>query len=225
MCSSDLLPRPRIGESAAPITVALVAGDPLTGQGVRAHLRTRPDIRVLGADRQNEAQVIVVLVDRITQDTLKLMERIAVESTNQDPRFVVVGDGAQEYQVVRAVCCGLVSIIPRREADFGRILRAVFDIRNGRLDLPGAALGWLAGRLRAVQRDVLVPNGLTSGGLEIREADVLGMLAEGLSTAEIAERLNYSERTVKYIIHGILIRLNLRNRTQAVAFAMRAGLI
>ena len=51
------------------------------------------------------------------------------------------------------------------------------------------------------------------------------LLADGFDTAEIAGRLFYSERTVKNIIHDITSRLELRNRTHAVAYAIREGLI
>lgn len=206
-----------------PVSVAVLAGDPLTGQGAVAHLRARPEVRVLGAELQHEAEVVLIVVDRITADTLKLMERVADESANEDARFVLVGDGVREHHLLRAVTCGLVSVIPRREADFDRILRAIVEMREGRLEMPGVALGWIVGQLRAIHRDVLEPNGLTSAGLETREVDVLGLLAEGLSTFEIAQRLNYSERTVKNIIHGVLTRLKLRNRAHAVAFAVRTG--
>jgi DNA-binding NarL/FixJ family response regulator len=117
----------------------------------------------------------------------------------------------------------MISVIPRREADFDRIVTAVLDVRDGRLELPTAAVGWLAQRLRLIQHDILEPHGLTSSGLERREVDVLRLLAEGLGTPEIATKLCYSERTVKNIIHGVLTRLQLRNRTQAVAYAVRTG--
>ena len=213
----------RDGAPTRPVSVAVLAGDPLTGQGAVAHLRARPEVRILGAERQQEAEVVLIVVDRITEDTLKLMERVAEESVNDDARFVLVGDGVREHHMLRAVTCGLVSVIPRREADFDRILRAIVDVREGRLEMPGVALGWLVGQLRAIHQDVLEPNGLTAAGLETREVDVLGLLAEGLSTFEIAQRLNYSERTVKNIIHGVLTRLKLRNRAHAVAFAVRIG--
>jgi DNA-binding NarL/FixJ family response regulator len=58
-----------------------------------------------------------------------------------------------------------------------------------------------------------------------REIKVLKLLAEGLDTAEVGRRLFYSERTVKNIVHDVTSRLNLRNRTQAVAYALRQGLI
>jgi DNA-binding NarL/FixJ family response regulator len=206
-----------------PVAVAVLAGDPLTGEGVVAHLRFRPEVRILGAERQHEAEVVLIVVDRVTEDTVKLIERVADRSENDDARFVLVGEGVREHHLLRAVTFGLVSVISRREADFDRIVRAVLEVRQGRLEMPGVAVGWLVGRLRTIQQSVLEPNGLTAAGLETREVDVLGLLSEGLSTGEIAQRLNYSERTVKNIIHGLLTRLKLRNRTQAVAYAVRTG--
>jgi DNA-binding CsgD family transcriptional regulator len=50
-------------------------------------------------------------------------------------------------------------------------------------------------------------------------------VADGLDTAEIAGSLAYSERTIKNIIHDVTARLNLRNRSHAVAYAVRQGLI
>ena len=58
-----------------------------------------------------------------------------------------------------------------------------------------------------------------------REIDVLRLAAEGMETAEIARQLCYSERTVKGVVHAITTRLRLRNRAQAVAYAVRLGLI
>jgi DNA-binding NarL/FixJ family response regulator len=75
------------------------------------------------------------------------------------------------------------------------------------------------------QRQVLSPRGLTFAGLTEREIAVLRLLAEGLDTAEVGERLFFSERTVKNVIHDLTSRLDLRNRTHAVAYAIRHGLI
>jgi DNA-binding NarL/FixJ family response regulator len=66
---------------------------------------------------------------------------------------------------------------------------------------------------------------LSAGVLTDREVRVLKLLADGLDTAEVGHRLFYSERTVKNIVHGVTSRLNLRNRTQAVAYALRQGWI
>ena len=72
---------------------------------------------------------------------------------------------------------------------------------------------------------VLAPRGLSFAGLNDRERDVLRLVAEGHDTAEIATLLSYSERTVKNVLHDLNTRLQLRNRSHAVAYAVREGLI
>ena len=62
-------------------------------------------------------------------------------------------------------------------------------------------------------------------GLSSRERDVLALLADGYSTREVARRLCYSERTIKNVVQEFTSRLQLRNRTQAVAYAVRRGWI
>jgi DNA-binding CsgD family transcriptional regulator len=86
-------------------------------------------------------------------------------------------------------------------------------------------LGQLLDSVRRLQRDVLAPRGLGSAGLTAREVEVVRLMSEGCDTAEIADQLCYSERTVKNVIYALTSRLNLRNRPHAVAYAMRAGVI
>jgi DNA-binding NarL/FixJ family response regulator len=76
-----------------------------------------------------------------------------------------------------------------------------------------------------LQSQVLSPRGLSFAVLTDREIKVLKLLADGLDTTEVGCRLFCSERTVKTIVHDITSRLNLRNRTQAVAYALRQGVI
>ncbi|AGL16354.1 LuxR family transcriptional regulator [Actinoplanes sp. N902-109] len=61
--------------------------------------------------------------------------------------------------------------------------------------------------------------------LDDREKDVLQLVAEGYDTEEIAAELNYSTRTVKNVLLGVRKRAQLRNRTQAVAWAIRSDLL
>jgi len=71
-------------------------------------------------------------------------------------------------------------------------------------------------------------NGHAEAGLwqlSRREFDVLRLLADGETTRGIAQELNYSERTVKNIVHDVLAKLNCRTRAHAVALAARQGLI
>jgi DNA-binding NarL/FixJ family response regulator len=208
-----------------PVSVAVLADDPVTEQGAVACLQDRPDLEVLPASRRCEAEVLLILVHRVTEQTLARMQAEATAAQPRDLRFVLVGDGIREHQMLRAVTNGLVSALPRREADFDRIAQAIRHAREDRPELPPVALGWLIKQIRAVHCNVLAPNGLTATGLETREADVLRLLSEGLDTLEIAEELKYSERTVKNIIHGLLTRFKLRNRAHAVSFALRNNLL
>jgi DNA-binding NarL/FixJ family response regulator len=68
-------------------------------------------------------------------------------------------------------------------------------------------------------------NGDRPEDLTSREQAVLHMLADGLTTREIAEELSYSERTVKNIVHDVLEKLGCRTRAHAVAIATRHGVI
>jgi DNA-binding NarL/FixJ family response regulator len=61
--------------------------------------------------------------------------------------------------------------------------------------------------------------------LSERERSVLALIAEGLPTREVAVRLSYSERTIKNVLHDVVTKLNARSRSQAVAQAVRDGLI
>jgi DNA-binding NarL/FixJ family response regulator len=66
---------------------------------------------------------------------------------------------------------------------------------------------------------------LPVGRLSEREQRVLTLIAEGYQTREVAEQLCYSERTVKNVLHDVVTKLNARSRSQAVAHAVRDGLI
>ena len=217
-------PGMREGVPAPPVAVAVLAGDPITGQGAAAFLSTCAGVKLLSADRQHEAEVVLILVSWVTVETLEWMRQVA-DRARGEVRFVLVCDGVRERHVQRAIAFGLVSVLPRQETDFERILRAIDAVREGRLEMPDVVLGWLVNQVRAIQQDILEPMGVTVAGLEAREADVLRLLAEGLGTPEIAVKLNYSERAVKNIIHGVLTRWQLRNRAHAVAFALRNGAI
>ena len=70
---------------------------------------------------------------------------------------------------------------------------------------------------------MLAPRGLTFSGLTPRETQVLKLVADGHDTSEIALALCYSERTVKNVLHDLTTRLQLRNRSHAVAYAVREG--
>jgi DNA-binding NarL/FixJ family response regulator len=208
-----------------PTSVAIVAADAVTGQGTAALLHGRDGVRVLNAGLQSEADVFLLLADRVTEDTFRLMERLALGRDAETVRFVLVGDGVREPGVVWSITGGLVTVIPRQEAEADNVARAVARPGDGAVPASEVSPSWLIGQLRMMQQDLLEPADRPETELEPREIAVLRLLADGWGTPEIAVRLAYSERTVKNIIHGVLTRFRLQNRTQAVAFAMRSGVL
>jgi DNA-binding NarL/FixJ family response regulator len=104
-------------------------------------------------------------------------------------------------------------------------VRTIVRVSQGEGEIPADLLGRLLEQVGRLQRQVLAPRGLTFTGLTPRETEVLRMVADGHDTSEIARELSYSERTVKNVLHDLTTRLQLRNRSHAVAYAVREGLI
>ena len=212
------------GNAVETLRVSLAADDPLSADGAASALRGRSDVEILPAHRRAEADVVVLVVLGGETDLLDMMRSCAGERSGV-PRVVLVTDRLAERQLIRAVELGLVSVLSRREASPARVLQAVQGAADHRSEMPPELLNGLLEQVRVLQREVLAPNGLTVGGLQEREVEVLRLLADGLDTLEIAGRLNYSERTVKNVLHGMMSRLKLRNRSHAVAFGLRCGAV
>jgi DNA-binding NarL/FixJ family response regulator len=219
----------RVGEtrrqSTNAIAVALIADDPITRDGAFARLSTYDQITVLDADQQEHARVLLVLVTEVNDDILSRLEHAYSEAAECDLSVVLVAAAIEERHLLRAIRAGLVSLLPRQRAGFDLIVRAVVAALHGRAVLPQVTQRYLIEQLRTVDRDVLAPLDLTVPGLTIRAVEVLKLLSEGLDTREVAARLECSESTVTTIVRTILTRFKLRNRTQAVAFALRSGVL
>ncbi|MET8765264.1 LuxR C-terminal-related transcriptional regulator [Lentzea sp. NPDC004782] len=141
-------------------------------------------------------------------------------------RFVLIVDDACALGLPDAVELGPIALVPRTEAtQQARLLCAINDVHDCCSDLVPVPEGTLRRSLQQLHEKSLRPDGPSLPELSPRETEMLRLLAEGLDTAEIAEKLIYSERTVKNVLHNLLNRLDLRNRTHAVAYALRRGLL
>jgi DNA-binding NarL/FixJ family response regulator len=198
------------------------AWDPILKAGVVSHLRPRPEVKVLSETEKEGAEVTVVVVDRVDDQTMTLLKRLQRSS---ETRLVLVAGQLADGDVVAAAEAGVVALLRRHEATADRLVTAITGAACNEGTVPADLLGQLLGQVGALQRGVLAPRGLAFNGLATREIEVLRLVADGCDTAEIAGRLAYSERTVKNVLHDITSRLQLRNRSHAVAFAMRHGLI
>lgn len=195
--------------------------DAVIEAGVAAHLRRCPNVEVVSEDRVDDAQVAVVAVDAPDEDALRVVRALQ----RSDGLHVVLLVGrCDEDDVLAAVEAGVYGLVRRSEATQDRLERAVTAAAAGGGSLPADVLGRFmrqVGRLRDRADDRF--DRLTC--LDDREVAVLKLVADGLDTRQIADQLAYSERTIKGIIQEVTRRFGLRNRSHAVAYAFRQGLI
>jgi DNA-binding NarL/FixJ family response regulator len=202
--------------------IALQAMDPLSHAGLAALLQYRGDVTVLRPAQRSEAEVLVVAAERLTPDVVAALRRTGAEIPAP---IVLIVQEVVEAELMTAVECRVVAILPRAAVTAERLAHSVRAAASGGGVMPPNLVGELIKQVERMQRDVLAPNGLNASGLTPREIDVLRLMADGFDTNEIAGKLCYSERTVKNVIYGVTHRLKLRNRSHAVAYALRAGMI
>ncbi|SEG18683.1 transcriptional regulator, LuxR family [Actinacidiphila yanglinensis] len=204
--------------------VAVIASDPMTRDGASSYFRASGRVDVLPPGLHGCADVAVMFAGRVTEETLAAMQRLTATATNRDLGIVLVAEEIGESRLLPAVRHGMVGFVHRSDSGgMEQVLKAVLSSRNGRADLPHALVRSLIDHVRALQGSVLDPLGLDLSGLKDREIEVLRLLADGLDTGEVAAKLNYSERTIKTIVGSMTLRLGLRNRSHAIAYAIRSG--
>jgi DNA-binding NarL/FixJ family response regulator len=190
--------------------------------GIGGELRLRPEVHVLDPADAAAADVTVLVVEEVDADAVR---RIRSVQRDASPRVVLVVTRLDDAGLLAAVEAGACGMLRRTEAMPERVAEAVMTAAKGDGSVPPDLLGRLLAQVSRLQKQVLAPRGLSLNGFSEREIDVLRLLSEGWDTSEIAGKLAYSERTVKMVIHDITVRLQLRNRAHAVAYALRAGVI
>jgi|SRR5215469_476448 len=203
-----------------PIPISVKTRDPISEFGVLAQLRFRPEVVIAGADVR--PAVLVAILDSTDEDALRWLK--ALHADGGLPIVLIIGR-VDPSALVCLVESGVCGVLNRVDATGERLARAIQLAARGNGDLPPELVRHLLDHVGQLSRNLLAPRGLSFAGLTGRERDVLQLIAEGLSTREVAIRLAYSERTIKNVIQDLTLRLNVRNRTQAVAYAVRNGWI
>jgi len=204
------------------IPVSIYADDALTRTGLTTELRQRSEIELVDPPLGGSARVVVFALDTLTASTLDLIRAVRLRDGAQ---VVLVVSALSDDDLLSVVESGARSVLWRWEATATWLTQAVIRADSGDAALPADLLNRLLKQVGRLQQHVLRPQGLSLSGLSERERRVLRLAAEGLGTDEIAGELAFSKRTVACVLHDITIRYQLRNRTHAVAFAIREGLI
>ena len=207
--------------------VLIVDDDALIRAGLRAILDASPGIAVVG-EAEDGAEVVPAVV-RLRPDVV-LMDvrmprvdgiqatRLLHERLDRPPRVLVVTTFENDEYVYEALRAGAGGFLLKRSRP-AQIVEAVRVVAQGDSLLFPAAVRRLAAAYGA-NHDQLPGVRLTD-----REGEVLTLMADGLSNAEIAARLVLGLETVKTHVGNILAKLGVRDRTQAVVVAYRSGFI
>jgi DNA-binding NarL/FixJ family response regulator len=203
-----------------PIATYVHGRDPISQAGVISQLKMRPEIRIV--DSADQAAVAVIIADQVDETTTRELRTLRKDGR---PRLMLVATTVDDAALVTAAEAGVGGLLRRSDASADLLVRTIVRVASGEGEVPPDLLGRLLEQVGRLQRQVLAPRGLTFTGLTPRETQVLRLVADGHDTSEIALQLCYSERTVKNVLHDLTTRLQLRNRSHAVAYAVREGLI
>lgn len=209
-----------------PMRVVVLAEDRLTAQGVEAHVAGDDRVQVLGPGDEQTPDVVLLITAELAENTFAVLQRYCRENPDESPRLILVANRPTVEQLVRVVELGLVAFLSRDHTTLADISKMLCAVARGAASLPQSMLGPLLEQIRTGRwNDQASEGGEDQLSFTDRELAVLRQLAAGFSTTEIAAALHYSERTVKYIIHEMIVRHGLRNRVHAVAYALRQGVL
>ncbi|GIG59972.1 DNA-binding response regulator [Longispora fulva] len=216
-----------------PIRVLIADDQMMVRQGFTVLLNAEPGIEVVGQAVNGldaVAQVAELAPDVVLMD-IRMPELGGIEATRRitgpaeaTVKVLVLTTFDLDEYVYEALRAGASGFL-LKDASAAELAQAVRVVAAGdALLAPNitkrliAEFSRIAGAPRAPLKDRV-------GDLTERETEVLSLIAQGLSNAEIATGLVVAEQTVKTHVSRILVKLGLRDRTQAAVFAYETGLV
>jgi DNA-binding NarL/FixJ family response regulator len=211
------------------IRIAIVDDQALVRSGFRMILEAQQDFDVVGEAENGRDAVDVVLassIDVVLMD-VRMPELDGIEATARiirekpDTRVLILTTFDLDEYVARALRAGASGFL-LKDVRPAQLVEAIRVVAGGDALLAPTITRRLLDRF-AASLDAGPPPDLA--GLTERELEILRLVAEGLSNAEIADRLFLGESTVKTHVSAVLRKLGVRDRVQAVIAAYDAGLV
>ena len=204
----------------------LIADDHLVvREGLRAILGTAPDLTLVGeaADGAEAVQLAAELSPDVVLMDLRMPGVDGIEAIRQikarypEVEIVILTTYDDDQYIVRGLRAGARGYLLK---DAGRkvLFEAIRAAARRESLLPPAVIEKVVAHLAE-------PRPVEAGRLSEREREVLALLAQGAPNKEIAVRLHIAERTVKAHVTGIFNKLGVNSRAEAVAVALRSGLL
>ncbi len=210
------------------VRVVLVDDEELVRTGLRAIIDAEADLSVVGeaADGSEVTGLMRLRPDVVLMD-VRMPEVDGIQATShilgtviEPPKILVVTTFENDDYVYDALRAGASGFLLKRSRP-AEITQAIRLVVHGESLLFPAAIRRLAARHGGGTSS----GGVKRAGLTAREAEVLRLMARGLSNAEIAEQFVVSLETVKTHVGNVLTKLGSRDRTQAVITAYESGFI
>ena len=211
------------------IRVLIVDDDDLMRAGLRAVLSSDPSIEVAGeaADGAEAVKAAGQLAPDVVLMDVRMPELDGIAATREitdagGPRVLILTTFDLDEYVYDALAAGASGFLLK---DVGpeQLTEAIRVVASGEALLAPTVTRRLIDELvRGGRRRLRTPPGLDE--LTPRELEVLELVAQGLSNAEIAELLTVEETTIKTHVSRLLAKLGLRDRVQAVVLAYESGL-
>jgi DNA-binding NarL/FixJ family response regulator len=200
--------------------VVIAADNPMLAARVEAALRRLPGWCVYVSQPSRLREVAAEHPEAVIVLALGGVERRralrAIRGWPRRPAVIVLADDGADVWTPAARALGVRAVLPSSGATPEELVEAVRAVHAGLLVLHPDALV----RARAGETAAAPGAPLTS-----REREILEMLADGASNRLIASRLGISRHTAKFHVASILTKLGVRSRTEAVATALRSGLL
>jgi DNA-binding NarL/FixJ family response regulator len=222
--------RSKFGSTGDLVRGLVVDADAIYRVGLAACLRNAPGFgTVFEAASVEEASrhhirrgLDVVLVDLDLTGAVEFIRTISGE-TRACALFSF--HERDEDKLLSAVEAGAAGYLPKDSLTPEELVAGVRTAARGHGVMAPELLGRMLARIARASREVLHPRGLSLCRLNSRERTALRLVASGLATREVAEEMAYSERTIKNVLREVTVKLGARTRSQAIAQAVRAGLI
>ncbi len=211
-----------------PVTVLIVDDHAVVRRGIRALLEAEDGFLVVG-EASSGAQAVLLAADLapdVVLMDLVMPEFDGVEATRllkqRSPRsqVIVLTSYHEDEQIFPAIRAGALSYL-LKGVGLDELTDAVRKAARGEAILHPHVAARLVQELHGPSQETAS----LYKSLSEREREVLRLIAEGLSNAQIADKLVISERTVKSHVNNILSKLHVADRTQAAIFAWRSGVM
>jgi len=210
------------------IRVLIVDDQPVIRFGLRSLLNEDPAITVVGDAACNkdvytilkETRPDIVVLDPELGDMQCVASLRQVSEDTMACRFILYTTHDDEEHILQATVQGVNGYL-MKDCSTDELLRAIHAVYEGGTVLSPAIAAKL---VKIVNQDNQV-EATEERVLSSRELEVLNCLAEGKSNRSIAETLFICEATVKFHVHAILGKLNVKNRTEAVLAAAERGFV